>query len=71
MLSDSLATDYRVSLPAWITDELADVPEVLPSLDERMRLVHRLTDRNWREGNGGPSPGSSSSATPVASSRSE
>ncbi|WP_128377126.1 nucleoside deaminase [Streptomyces cavernae] len=45
---------YRVALPAWIDDELADVPAVIPGRDDRMRLVHRLADRNWREGNGGP-----------------
>jgi len=46
--------EYRVALPAWIDDELADVPAVIPGRDDRMRLVHRLADRNWREGNGGP-----------------
>jgi tRNA(Arg) A34 adenosine deaminase TadA len=49
-----IAKEYRVALPAWIDDELADVPAVLPGRDDRMRLVHRLADRNWREGNGGP-----------------
>jgi len=50
----NIAREYRVALPAWIDDELADVPGVVPDRDERMRLVHRLADRNWREGNGGP-----------------
>jgi tRNA(Arg) A34 adenosine deaminase TadA len=49
-----IAREYRVALPAWIDDALADVPAVVPERDERMRLVHRLADRNWREGNGGP-----------------
>ncbi|MGP4007569.1 nucleoside deaminase [Streptomyces sp. 4N124] len=49
-----IAKEYRVALPTWIDDELADVPSVLLGHDERMRLVHRLADRNWREGNGGP-----------------
>ncbi|MFG3292023.1 nucleoside deaminase [Streptomyces sp. NPDC048179] len=49
-----IARQFRVSLPAWIDDELADVPAVIPGRGERMRLVHRLADRNWREGNGGP-----------------
>ncbi|MEV0638379.1 nucleoside deaminase [Streptomyces sp. NPDC050619] len=49
-----IAKEYRVALPAWIDDELADVPAVVPGRDDRMRLVHRLADRNWREGNGGP-----------------
>ncbi|MFJ8142380.1 nucleoside deaminase [Streptomyces sp. NPDC096013] len=46
--------EYRVALPAWIDDELADVPAVIPDREGRMRLVHRLADRNWHEGNGGP-----------------
>ncbi|MBK3562209.1 nucleoside deaminase [Streptomyces sp. MBT62] len=46
--------EYRVALPAWIDDELADTPAVIPDRADRMRLVHRLADRNWREGNGGP-----------------
>lgn len=54
MLAQHISTDYRIALPPWVRDELADVPEVVPELDERMRLVHRLADRNWREGNGGP-----------------
>lgn len=47
-------TGFSIDLPAWIADELADVPEALPSQEDRMLLVHRLADRNWREGNGGP-----------------
>ncbi|MEU1166897.1 nucleoside deaminase [Streptomyces sp. NPDC005921] len=49
-----IAREFRVSLPAWIDDELADVPALIPAREDRMRLVHRLADRNWREGNGGP-----------------
>ncbi|MGW0949718.1 nucleoside deaminase [Streptomyces sp. NPDC002623] len=49
-----IAREYRVALPTWIDDELAAVPAVIPDRDDRMRLVHRLADRNWREGNGGP-----------------
>ncbi|MFF5302946.1 nucleoside deaminase [Streptomyces sp. NPDC013161] len=49
-----IVKEYRVALPAWIDDELADVPAVVPGRADRMRLVHRLADRNWREGNGGP-----------------
>ncbi|MET9245271.1 nucleoside deaminase [Nonomuraea sp. NPDC051941] len=49
-----IAKEYRVALPAWIDDELAAVPALVPGRDDRMRLVHRLADRNWREGNGGP-----------------
>jgi len=49
-----IAKEYRVALPAWIDDELADVPAAIADREGRMRLVHRLADRNWREGNGGP-----------------
>lgn len=49
-----IAKEYRVALPTWIDDELAPVPAVIPDRGDRMRLVHRLADRNWREGNGGP-----------------
>jgi tRNA(Arg) A34 adenosine deaminase TadA len=49
-----IAREYRVALPAWVDGELADVPAALPSREDRMRLVHRLADRNWREGDGGP-----------------
>lgn len=49
-----LATSFTIELPEWVRDELADVPDVIPDRDERMALVNRLADRNWREGNGGP-----------------
>jgi tRNA(Arg) A34 adenosine deaminase TadA len=49
-----LAREYRVRLPDWIEDELAELPDVVPDIEDRMRLLHRLADRNWREGNGGP-----------------
>ncbi|NUR60477.1 MAG: nucleoside deaminase [Catenulispora sp.] len=49
-----LAKEYRVRLPDWIEDELAELPDAVPDLEDRMRLLHRLADRNWREGNGGP-----------------
>lgn len=49
-----IAKEYRVALPAWIDDVLAAEPAVIPDREDRMRLVHRLADRNWREGNGGP-----------------
>lgn len=48
------ADSYTLALPSWIRDALADVPDVLPTREDRMRLVHALADRNWREGNGGP-----------------
>ena len=47
-------TEYAIALPAWVADSLADVPEGLPDVEQRMRVVHALAERNWREGNGGP-----------------
>lgn len=49
-----LATAFAASLPDWLIDELPAVPQRLPSVEERMRLVNDLADRNWRAGNGGP-----------------
>jgi tRNA(Arg) A34 adenosine deaminase TadA len=48
------ATGYAIELPSWVDDALRDVPETIPDRVERMRLVHALADRNWREGGGGP-----------------
>lgn len=48
------STGYSVTLPDWIAEELHGVPDIIPDRAERMALVHRLADRNWREGNGGP-----------------
>lgn len=45
---------FTLALPAWVADELADVPSVLPTPEDRMRVVHRLASRNHREGGGGP-----------------
>jgi tRNA(Arg) A34 adenosine deaminase TadA len=49
-----LASSLNASLPAWLLDELDDLPTVLPTLEDRMDLVNALADRNWREGSGGP-----------------
>jgi tRNA(Arg) A34 adenosine deaminase TadA len=49
-----LASSLSASLPAWLLDELDELPTVLPTLEERMDLVNALADRNWREGSGGP-----------------
>jgi tRNA(Arg) A34 adenosine deaminase TadA len=45
---------YSIALPAWTEDALIDVPEVIGDPEDRMRVVHALAERNWREGNGGP-----------------
>ena len=48
------ATDFSIALPPWVAAFVADVPDALASREERVALVNRLADRNWREGNGGP-----------------
>ena len=55
-MDDAFATAFSASLPAWLIDELPALGEAPPlaTADERMRLVNRLADRNWRAGNGGP-----------------
>jgi tRNA(Arg) A34 adenosine deaminase TadA len=54
MDTSALAHSFTIALPAWVDDELADVPAVLPTREDRMALVHRLAGRNFLEGNGGP-----------------
>jgi tRNA(Arg) A34 adenosine deaminase TadA len=54
MTDDDLARRFAIELPAWVADELTGVPDVLPSPQDRMALVHRLAARNFVEGNGGP-----------------
>lgn len=50
----ALVTSYSASLPDWLLADLEDLPSVLPTAQEQMRLVNELADRNWRAGNGGP-----------------
>jgi tRNA(Arg) A34 adenosine deaminase TadA len=49
-----LTTRFAAQLPEWVAGELAGTPDRLPDVEDRMRLVHRLADRNHREGTGGP-----------------
>jgi tRNA(Arg) A34 adenosine deaminase TadA len=49
-----LAAGFSAELPPWLVSELDALPEFLPSAEDRVSLVNRLADRNWREGNGGP-----------------
>jgi len=48
------ATRFEAQLPDWVADEVAGTDPVLADVESRMRLVHRLADRNHREGTGGP-----------------
>jgi tRNA(Arg) A34 adenosine deaminase TadA len=51
---DLRTVSFGARLPDWVAGELAGVPATLPDMEDRMRLVHRLADRNHREGTGGP-----------------
>ncbi|WP_062466294.1 nucleoside deaminase [Demequina maris] len=53
-MAHGLATSVTLSLPAWLVDEIPALPDALATPEEQMALVHRLADRNWREGGGGP-----------------
>ncbi len=53
-MTDRLASSFSASLPDWLRAELDTIPEFLPTAEDRVSLINRLADRNWREGNGGP-----------------
>ncbi|WP_062388677.1 nucleoside deaminase [Demequina iriomotensis] len=53
-MAHGLATSVTLSLPAWLVESIPGLPEALPTHESQMALVHRLADRNWREGGGGP-----------------
>ncbi|MCQ4200838.1 hypothetical protein RKD32_006020 [Streptomyces sp. SAI-195] len=50
----ALPTHFGVQLPAWVTSELADVPDTLPTDEDRILLFNRLAARNHQESTGGP-----------------
>jgi tRNA(Arg) A34 adenosine deaminase TadA len=54
MDASALATTFGAQLPAWVLTELADVPETLPTDEDRVRLTNRLAERNHQEDTGGP-----------------
>ncbi|HEU0183544.1 MAG TPA: nucleoside deaminase [Agromyces mariniharenae] len=53
---DSVASEFRASLPTWLVEELPTLTAngPLETEAERMALANRLADQNWRAGNGGP-----------------
>ncbi|MEV7426400.1 MULTISPECIES: nucleoside deaminase [unclassified Streptomyces] len=54
MDTSALATSFGARLPDWVPAELVGVPEILPTDEDRIRLVNRLAERNHRENTGGP-----------------
>jgi hypothetical protein len=51
---DAAMATVTVHLPDWVSDELAGTSLRLSHVEDRLRLVNRLADRNHREGTGGP-----------------
>jgi tRNA(Arg) A34 adenosine deaminase TadA len=49
-----LAMSFGARLPDWVAAELTDVPQVLATDEDRVRLTNRLASRNHREDTGGP-----------------
>jgi tRNA(Arg) A34 adenosine deaminase TadA len=54
MERSQLVTAFGATLPEWVLDEVAGDPPAIPAVEDRMRLVHRLAERNHLEGTGGP-----------------
>jgi tRNA(Arg) A34 adenosine deaminase TadA len=46
--------DIHLTMPEWAADELANLPQLMPSLDERMAAVVRFSQLNFERGTGGP-----------------
>jgi tRNA(Arg) A34 adenosine deaminase TadA len=51
---NQLPRTYGAQLPGWVLDEVSADAAELPAVEDRMRLVHRLAERNHRENTGGP-----------------
>jgi tRNA(Arg) A34 adenosine deaminase TadA len=46
--------DILLSMPAWASGELAQLPQTMPTLEERMAAVIRFSRLNFERGAGGP-----------------
>lgn len=46
--------DFTVSLPDWAVSETKQLPAVIPSLEDRMKVVIRFSRLNFENGTGGP-----------------
>ena len=46
--------DFTLSLPDWTAEEMAKLPQTLPTLEERMAAVIRFSRLNFEHGTGGP-----------------
>jgi tRNA(Arg) A34 adenosine deaminase TadA len=46
--------EFSLSLPQWAQHELEQIPNILPTLEERMEAVIRFSRLNFENGTGGP-----------------
>lgn len=46
--------DFTISLPDWALEENARLPEIMPTVEERMAAVIRFSRLNFEYGTGGP-----------------
>ena len=46
--------EFTLSLPDWAVEELAQLPEYMPTLEERMTAVIDFSRKNFERGTGGP-----------------
>ncbi|MEM7126095.1 MAG: nucleoside deaminase [Chloroflexota bacterium] len=46
--------DFTISLPQWAIDEMNQLPQFMPSLEERMAAVIRFSQLNFENDTGGP-----------------
>jgi len=50
----NLSMNFYLDLPEWATEFVSKLPEHIPSIEDRMRLIHDLANLNFRSNTGGP-----------------
>lgn len=50
----SILSDVRLSLPEWVEKELTALPDIYPTVEERIREIIRFSQLNIDYGTGGP-----------------
>lgn len=53
-LTPGFATRFECSVPDWVVEEVRSFPQVLDTDQQKVALVNRLAEVNWRDGGGGP-----------------
>ena len=46
--------EFSLSLPDWVDEEMQQLPQALPTLEDRMAAVIRFSRLNFERGTGGP-----------------